>query len=70
MEHGFESFVQWAFQGILGVVAIYGVKVLADLNHSIQELNIKVAVIIQRTEWLEKGLEHHDDRLSKLETTK
>jgi hypothetical protein len=66
----FSAFIEWVFYAAVSGSAIVGVRMLSNLNHSIQELNTKVGIIIERTEWLERGLEHHEARLSRLEKTK
>lgn len=49
----FAKFVEWAFYGIIGGCAVVGVKSLLDLN-------VNIAVIIER-------IANHDKRLDKAE---
>ena len=66
----FPQFVEWVFYGIIGGSSVYAVNVLSDLKSSIEKLNERVAVIIEKTAWHEKQLEKHDERINNLETTK
>lgn len=63
----FDQFVSWAFQASLTGAVIYGVTLLGRMRDSIDELNIKVAVIIERTASHEKTLDFHNDRITKIE---
>ena len=49
----FAQFVEWAFYGIVGTCTIFGTK-------SIMDLNINIAVLIER-------ISNHDKRISALE---
>ena len=57
---GFDQFITWLFYGVMGGVSAFGVYILAKLLTSVEELNVKMAVIIFRTE-------DHEKRLDKLE---
>lgn len=59
-EAKFSEFVHWAFQALVLALGTWGVSELSSLNKSIQELNVKVAVIIEKNE-------NHERRLEKLE---
>lgn len=63
----FDQFLTWIIEGVLGGSAIYGVKILGDLKKSIDGLSLQVATIIEKTVWMEKHLDNHEDRLSDLE---
>ena len=53
----FSAFIQWGFLGLLsGAVAI-----LYKMAQSMNELNIKLAVFVER-------VDNHQDQLSKIET--
>lgn len=56
----FIEFAKYIFYGLMGGVASYGVYVLAKIQASIEELNVKVAVVISRSD-------SHEKRLDKLE---
>ncbi len=61
----FTMFMQWAFLGIIsgGVVAMF------QLKNSVQQLNDRVLILVEKTIWHEKELEKHEMRISKLEVT-
>lgn len=62
----FKQFIEWVFYGVIGGSSIYGVKILASLKNSVDELNKQVAIIIEKTTWHEKWLERHDDEIRTL----
>jgi hypothetical protein len=51
---------------LVGLVAI-GVSVLGYMAATISDLNLKVAVILERTERQERLYNDHEDRIRKLE---
>lgn len=60
-------FVEWAFKALITGSIIYGVRVLSQLQSSVESLNIKIAVIIEKVSGHEKELNKHEIRLIKLE---
>lgn len=52
----FAKFVEWAFYGVVGGCSIMGVRVLS-------ELNIKIAVIIEKVSSHEKRLDKHEEQI-------
>lgn len=66
----FGKFVEWAFYGTIGSSCVYAVAILSDLRSSVEKLNERVAVIIEKTAWHEKQLEKHDARINNLEGSK
>ena len=60
----FDQFIQWCFLGVCSG----GVMVMFQLKTSVQQLNDRVLVLIEKTVWHEKELEKHESRISKLET--
>jgi hypothetical protein len=62
----FSQFIEWCFLGILSASSVYGVKVLASLNNSIQDLNVKIAVVIEKVSSHEKRLDKHEEQLEML----
>lgn len=56
------EFIYWAFQSMVLAVGAFGVSILSDMNKSIQELNIKVAVVIQKVEINEKRIDTLENR--------
>lgn len=59
----FNQFLSWAFPALLSSVLIYGVKVLQDIKTSVDELNERMATIIERTAWHEKEMERLNDKI-------
>jgi hypothetical protein len=66
----FTNFVQWAFYAVMTGAVTISVSILAKLYTSIEHLNQKIAIIIEKTSWHEKVIEDHDDRLKQLEFNK
>lgn len=62
MPHQFQDFVYWAFCGVLGFCMPSLVVLMTFLVRSINELNLKMAIIVERTA-------NHETRISKLEDT-
>ena len=66
----FEKYIEWMFYGLMSGVAIYAVRFLSHLSASIDELNLKMGTIIERTTWHEKWLERHDEEINKMRNHK
>jgi len=66
----YNSFVQWGFQVLIVGICGYGVIIVKDaltkLNDSVEQLNIKVAEVIEKTAWHEKWLERHEGEIKDL----
>ncbi len=56
----FKDFVQWVFYALLSGCSIYLTTILSGLKSSVDELNVKMATIIER-------VSHHERRIEKLE---
>lgn len=56
----FSEFVQWGFYSVLTGCAIYLTSILNGLKISVDELNVKMATIIER-------VSHHERRIERLE---
>ena len=65
----FEQFIVWTFYGVVSFSAIFGVKVLTKLTQSIDQLNIKMAEILQTSAWHEKTLDRHENKIQDLKET-
>lgn len=63
----FDNFLSWGFTALLSGVLVYGVKVLTDIKKSVEELNGRMATIIERTAWHEKEMTRLNDRMLWLE---
>lgn len=59
----FSDFVTWAFLGMTSFTAIRVVNFLDKTNQSIEKLNLKIALVIEK-------LETHEERIAKLEDNK
>lgn len=63
----FSGFASTVFYGLLAFLSIAIVKILSDLNKNVHELNISIAVVLERMGHNEKDLDEHDSRLTKHE---
>lgn len=63
----FAQFIQWGFYGMISGALVYAVRILSDLEKSVEGLNIKIATVIERTSNHEKQIDMHDNRLRRLE---
>lgn len=59
----FKDFVQWAFYGLISSCFIYLTTILAGLRTSVEELNIKMATIIEKTSNHERRIEKLEDKV-------
>lgn len=59
----FTDFVQWCFYGLISGCAIYLTSILSGLKLSVDELNIKMATIIEKTSSHEKRIEKLEDKI-------
>jgi hypothetical protein len=60
MEPHLNDLIQYAFYGLFAFIGMRVVK-------SIDELNVKIAVVVARTDQHDKLFDKHDTRISKLE---
>lgn len=70
MEPHLNELIQYGFYGLMSFVATYGVAVLSSMKNSVDTLNVKIAIVIERSDQHDKILEKHDNRINKLETDK
>lgn len=63
----FNKFVEWAFYAILSGAAVTSVSILSRLSDSVSTLNIQVATILEKSNWIQKSIDDHDSRLKVLE---
>lgn len=66
-DHLFENFIHWGFQCLLVAGISWGVSELAGMNKSVQELNVKLAVVIEKESVHDREIEKIDTRLDKIE---
>jgi len=64
----FDEFLSWGFTGLISGILIYGVKVLQDIKGSVEELNERMATIIEKTAWHEREMEKMNIKIEKFET--
>lgn len=64
----FSEFLTWGFTGLISGILIYGVKVLQDIKSSVDELNERMATIIEKTAWHEREMEKMSNRIVSLES--
>lgn len=62
----FPHFVEWAFMAIVSGAAVFAVNTLRNLDRSVNELNVQIAIIIEKTASHERWLERHDEEISKI----
>ena len=62
----FSKFVEWVFYGVLGFCALFSVGILASLKNSVSELNTKIGIIIEKTIWIEKTLDRHQNEIENI----
>lgn len=67
MKMQFSEFLTWGFTGLISGILIYGVKVLQDIKSSVEQLNERMATIIEKTQWHEKEMERLNSRISVIE---
>lgn len=60
-------FLDWAFKAIISGAVVYAVRILSALQKSTENLNIRVAVVIEKVSGHDKTLDRHDERLQNLE---
>lgn len=56
----FSQFIEWVFYGSIGFAAFRMVGILDQLQASVESLNVKIAVVIQRSD-------NHEKRIERLE---
>ena len=56
----FNQFVMWAFLGLLSGSIVYFASILKDVKDSLLDLNVKLAVILEKSVHHEKRLDKHE----------
>lgn len=69
-QYTFAFFVQWAFYGLLIYFAYDLKETLKKMSTSVENLNLKIAVVIEQTETHKELLDKHDTRIYNLEREK
>lgn len=63
----FNDFLTWGFTGLISGILIYGVKVLQDIKSSVEQLNERMATIIEKTAWHEREMERINAKINLME---
>jgi hypothetical protein len=63
----FNDFVSWAFYALITGAIVLSASSLQTLTSGVTELNIKLAVIVERTETLTREVSEHNERIVQLE---
>jgi hypothetical protein len=66
-ELSFIYFIQWSFYALIAYFAYDIVQSIKSMQNSVQELNLKLAVVIKDSENHKEILEKLDDRIYNLE---
>lgn len=64
----FVKFVEWLFYATIGGAAVYGVSILAHLKTSIDILNEKIAVVIEKSSWHERLISKNSEDIEYLKS--
>ena len=62
----YNQLIQWVFFGVVGFAAVFAVNVLQSLKNSVEQLNEKIAIIIEKTVWIEKTLDKHQKEIERI----
>ena len=62
-----DEIIHRIFWGLMSFVAIYASTTMRDMQTTMADMNLKLAQIIQRSEFLEKSQLDHESRLRNLE---
>ena len=61
----FPEFVSWAFYSVVTGIAVYAVAILGDMNKNINELNTKIAVVMEKNSHYEYRFQAIEQKLNK-----
>ena len=67
IDEGLNKLIWYVLGSVLTLVLSSGVGSLKELSSSVNELNVKIGVIVERTENLQKRVETYEDRLREIE---
>jgi len=70
MSMEFKSLVDWVIRGILAFFLIQGVEFMRETKIGLQDLSVKLAVIVEKVTNQDKTIEKLEQRIYKLEGTK
>ena len=63
----FEDFIYWFFLGVVSGGVILITQILKGINDNLSDMNIKMAIILEKTAYHERELTKLDNRLSIVE---
>lgn len=63
----FSAFVNWGFQALLLALVTWGVTELSSLSRSVSDLNVKIAVVVERDSARGEALKELQGRVQRLE---
>lgn len=66
----FTKFVEWAFMGLVSAAGTAVCYLLWNLLNSIRDLNVQIAVIIERTARQKESIDNMGERVAVLEKRK
>lgn len=66
----FQKFIEWTFLAVIGGGVAWSASFLSKISDSVTELNIKLATVLERSEWHGKELEDYSSRIIALERHK
>lgn len=64
----FHHFITWVFYGALAFAGYRVVEIMDRLESSVNELNVKMAIVIQQNAIHERQIDSHEGRLRQLES--
>jgi len=70
MDLDFKGMVDWVIRGILAFFLIQGVEFMRETKIGLQDLSVKLAVIVEKVTNQDKTIEKLEQRIYKLEGTK
>lgn len=62
--------IQRGFELLISLATMTGVGALKDMSKSINELNVKIGVMVEKTDGLQKAVDNHGERLRLIEMVK
>jgi hypothetical protein len=64
----FEDFIYWTFLGVVSGGVILTTQILKSINRNLSDMNVKMAIILEKTANHERELQRLDYRLAVVET--
>jgi hypothetical protein len=63
----FNNVISWVFYASIGFIALRGVNTLDKLENSVNDLNIKLAQVVTKSDGYDQQLYRQDERIRNLE---